>query len=191
VIVIEAPISSGYSAQVLAEAGKRFPGILIKCVITTSDSWPHIGGLREYAAQGIPLYVLDKNVPIVERLLPARHSRHPDSLEKKPEQERLVPVARQTIVGSGTNRIELYPLRGETSERQMIAYFPGLKMLYGSDAFQRDQEGKYFLPQTVSEVADAVAREHLEVEKFWMMHMGLTSWSEVVEELDRAQKPAE
>ena len=50
IVVIEAPISSGYSVQAIAEANKRFPGIPIKAVITTSDAWPHIGGVREYVA---------------------------------------------------------------------------------------------------------------------------------------------
>jgi hypothetical protein len=44
VIIIEAPISSGYSDKVIAEAKRRFPGLPIKAVISTSDAWPHIGG---------------------------------------------------------------------------------------------------------------------------------------------------
>ncbi len=44
VVVLEAPISSGYSAKVMAVAQSKFPGMPIKAVISTSDSWPHIGG---------------------------------------------------------------------------------------------------------------------------------------------------
>ena len=47
VVVLDAPISSGYSAQVLAEAARRFPGLRVKAVVSTSDAWPHIAGLRE------------------------------------------------------------------------------------------------------------------------------------------------
>ena len=37
----------------------------------------------------------------------------------------------------------------------MMVYFPEHKLLYGSDAFQKLPDGKYFYPQTVSEVAAA------------------------------------
>ncbi|HKD18792.1 MAG TPA: hypothetical protein VKG23_13150, partial [Thermoanaerobaculia bacterium] len=63
VVVLEAPISGGYSARVLDEAKRRFPGLPVKAVVTTSDSWPHFGGIREYVARGIPVYLLDLNVP--------------------------------------------------------------------------------------------------------------------------------
>ena len=59
IIVLEAPISSGYSAKVMAAAKERFPHMPIKAVITTSDSWPHLAGIREYVAQGVPIYALD------------------------------------------------------------------------------------------------------------------------------------
>src|SRR5262249_37234056 len=56
-VILEAPISWGYSAKVIAEAEKRFPNLPVKAVISTSDSWPHLGGLREYTASGIPAYI--------------------------------------------------------------------------------------------------------------------------------------
>ena len=58
-MVMEAPISSGYSVKVLDFAQTKFPGMAIKAVITTSDAWPHFAGLREYVARGIPVYVVE------------------------------------------------------------------------------------------------------------------------------------
>jgi hypothetical protein len=75
VVIIEAPISSGYSAKAIAEAHRRFPGTPVKAVITTSDSWPHLAGIREYVAQGIPIYHLDANAPILKRMIGALASR--------------------------------------------------------------------------------------------------------------------
>jgi hypothetical protein len=49
----------------------------------------------------------------------------------------LHPVSGKTVVGTGSNRMELYPIHGETSERQMMVYFPQHKLLYGSDPFQQ------------------------------------------------------
>ena len=177
IIVLEAPISAGYSAQVIRLAQTRYPGAPIKAVITTSDSWPHIGGVREYVAQGIPVYVVDRTVPLIERVVRAPHIQHPDALAKAPRPAKLRAVSSKMTIGTGPNRIELYPLRGETSERQMMVYFPEHKLLYGSDPFQQMGDGKLFYPQTVSELQSAVARENLAVDRFFMMHIGVNPWS--------------
>ena len=179
IVVLEAPISSGYSAHVIAEAQRRYPGVPVKAVISTSDSWPHMGGIREYVARGVPLYVLDRTLPLLHRLVAAPRTRLPDALARAPRTPRFVPVNAKAVIGSGPNRIELYPINGQTTERQMMAYFPGHKLLYGSDAFQKFNN-QYFYPQTIGEVRDAVAREHLNVVTFFMMHMGPTPWRELL-----------
>lgn len=180
IVVLEAPVSSGYSAKVLQIAQDKFPGIPIKAVITTSDSWPHIGGLREYVARGIPVYVLDRTVPLIERFLRSPRTRYPDALAKAPRPVNLHSVSGKTVIGTGPNRMEIYPIHGETSERQMMVYFPEHKLLYGSDPFQ-ELDGKFFYPQTVYELESAVEREHLSVERFFMMHIGPNSWSKALE----------
>ena len=74
IVVIEAPESEAKSRAVLADLRERFAGVPIKGVVTTSPMWAHIGGLREYVARGIPVYVLDANVPIISNLIAAPHS---------------------------------------------------------------------------------------------------------------------
>jgi hypothetical protein len=179
-VVLEAPMSSGYSAKAIEVAQSKFPGVAIKAVITTSDSWPHIGGLREYVARGIPVYVLDRTVPLIERFLRSPRTKYPDALAKAPRSSELRPVSAKTVIGTGPNRLEVYPIHGETSERQMMVYFPEHKLLYGSDPFQ-ELDGKFFYPQTVYELESAVEREHLSVQRFFMMHIGPKPWSKVHE----------
>jgi hypothetical protein len=179
VLIIEAPISSGYSAQVIAEARKRYPGKPIVGVVSTSDSWPHLAGVREYVAQGIPVYALDLNEPILRRLLATPYTSKPDALQRAPRAPQLHLVHDQLALGSGANRVLLVPLRGMTSERQLMVYFPQHQLLYGSDPFQKSEDGSYFTPQTVSELVQAVAREQLAVRRFYMMHMGPTPWAEL------------
>ena len=100
IVILEAPISSGYSAKVIAEAHRRYPGQPVKAVITTSDSWPHIAGLREYVAQGIPIYALDLNRPILERLIVAPHTNVPDALQRKPRKPLFHLVHDKTVLGT-------------------------------------------------------------------------------------------
>jgi len=186
-MVLEAPISSGYSSRLIAEAQRLFPGVPIKAVITTSDAWPHIGGLREYVARRIPVYAVARTLPLLQRFVNAPRTILPDTLAKSPKQPVFRPVSEKLELGSGPNRMEIYPLRGESSERQMMVFFPEHKLLYGSDAFQRLPDGTYFYPQTVSEVVAAVEREHLPVERFFMMHIRVTPWQDLLQLLENNQ----
>jgi hypothetical protein len=180
IVIIEGPLTSSYSDKVIADAKQRFDGAPIKAAITTSDSWPHIGGMREYAARGVPMYALDLNVPILERLFAAKYISSPDALARSPRRPTLRIVSGKTVVGAGPNRLELYPLRTVSGERQMMVYFPAHKLLYTSDLFTI-RDGNVFLPQMVSECVDAVSREHLEVTAAFGMHYDLLPWKTVVE----------
>jgi hypothetical protein len=155
----------------------------VKAVVTTSDSWPHIAGIRAYVALGVPIYCLDLNQPIVARLAHAHFSHPSDELELHPREPRFIPVSGKTVIGSGPTAIELYPLRGETGERQMIAYFPAQRLLYGSDPFQEGADGRYRTTQSVSELLAAAAREGLHPQRFFLMHVAPTDWSKLNESI--------
>ena len=185
VVVLEAPISNGYSARVIEEANRRFPGLPVKAVVTTSDSWPHFGGIREYAARGIPVYLLDLNVPQIRRALESPHRSHPDALAKAPRAPVLRAVSGRTVIGDGPNRIELYPFRGETGERMMMAFLPGPGILYASDLFQSGRGGP---PEYAWEVADAVRREKLSVTTVFAMHSDPASWQSLLDLVAAAAK---
>ena len=178
-VIIEAPIGSHYSVQVLDEVAKRYPGARVKAVITTSDAWPHLGGVREYVARGIPVYGLDLNQPILDRLLKANYGAKPDALAKAPKPARFTWVSAKTALGTGDTRMELYPVRGENGERMLAAYFPAHRLLYTSDEIQRQRAGGFFMPQLLLEVRDLIQREHLDVDRVFGMHIGSIPWSEV------------
>lgn len=185
-VVIEAPIGSGYSAGVLAEAAKRWPGVPVKAVITTSDAWPHMGGVREYVARGIAVYALDLNRPILERLLAADYTGRPDALARSPRAPRFTWVSGKTVIGSGDTRIELYPVHGENGERMLFAYLPAARLLYSSDEIMRDRTKNFFMPEYLVEVRDAVTRYGLSVERIFGMHIGPTPWTEIESAIAKA-----
>ena len=170
IVILEAVVSSGYSAKIIEDAQKRFPGLPIKAVITTSDSWPHVGGIREYVARGIPIYALDLNRPILTRMIEAPHKQHPDALSKTPRAPKFTFVSQRTSLGAGENRMEIIPFRTVTGERQMMVYFPGAKLVYTSDLFALSRTGDLFLPQTAQEAVDAITRENLSVDRIYGMH---------------------
>ena len=94
--VIEAPISAAYSQADITRlrASRRS----LAEVVTTSDAWPHIGGMREYVAEDAPVYALDLNRPILERLFLAPHRTTPDHLATRPRRADWRLVSRRTAI---------------------------------------------------------------------------------------------
>ncbi|TQF12560.1 hypothetical protein FJV41_28470 [Myxococcus llanfairpwllgwyngyllgogerychwyrndrobwllllantysiliogogogochensis] len=189
-VIIEAPLSSGYSARVMDEAQRRFPGVKVKAVVTTSDAWPHIGGLREYVARGVPLHVLDLNRPLVERLLKSPRTLTPDALAKSPRSSAIRPVGTRTTLGSGKNRLELVPVRTETGERMLFVGLPEHRLLYTSDLVQPMPDGSFFNVQQLAETVEVVAREKLEVGRVFGMHLSAREWSDVTTAVEKVRAPA-
>jgi hypothetical protein len=179
ILVLEGQISSGYSQKVLDEVHRRYPDQPVKGVITTSDSWPHIGGLREYAARGIPIYAPDLNQEVLDRLFAAPHTQRPDALQQHPRKAILKLISKRTSLGTGSNRVELIPYRTETGERQMLVYFPEYKLLYTSDLFAPDTADTWFTPEYLLEFKEAVTREHLAVDNIFGMHYDLTPMQKI------------
>ena len=176
IVVLEGPISSGYSTKVFDQAHKLYPDMPVKAVITTSDSWPHIGGLREYVARGIPIYALDLDKAVLERLFAASHRMRPDDLQLHPRSAELHLLGKRSTLGAGPNRMELIPYRTETGERQMLVYFPEYKLLYTSDLFAPDAGDTWFTPEYLLELKLALARENLDVSQVFGMHYDVTPY---------------
>jgi hypothetical protein len=183
IVVLEAPISSRYSEQVVAEAAALFPDKQIKALITTSDAWPHVAGIREYVALGIPIHALDLNEPLLDRIIHAPRTRRPDRLARIAGTEaRFETVAGPVTVGAGAERFTIYPIRGEGGERMLAVWFPEHRLLYASDLIQPGQEG-FFMPSYLADVAAMVRREALEPETVFAMHLGPTPWQAIVDAL--------
>ncbi|HEU5400098.1 MAG TPA: MBL fold metallo-hydrolase [Terriglobales bacterium] len=189
-VILEAPISGAHTQALLAEAHKRFPNVPMKAAITTSDAWPHFGGIREIVANSIPIYAVDLNQPILTRFINAPFKQSPDTLAKSPKLAKFHWISEKTIIGSGPNRLELYPMRNASGERMMMVYFPQHKLLYTSDLLQSGQNGPFFMMEYVREAADAARRENLSVDRFFGMHMPMSPWTNVEKALAATESGA-
>jgi len=189
VLVLEAPISPGYTQGVFAKAHSEYPQSSIKGVLSTSDSWPHMAGVREAVAEGLPVYVLDLNRPLLDRLVSAPHRLQADALQRHPKAPRWISVGGPVRIGQGANRVMLYPLRGASTERQYMVYFPEHHLLYASDTLALNPDHSLYDPDLMFEVAQAVAREHLHVDTVYAMHEGPTPWTDVLRMVNQAVSP--
>lgn len=190
IVVIEGAISSGYSQQHLEFLRKRYPNKPIKAVIATSDAWPHIGGIREYAANEIPIYTHQLNQQIISDLLTSDRSLNPDSQALDPKQPNFNLIANPQILNDPETPIEIYPVNGEAGERMIALYFPKQKVLYASDLIQMTgrKRDRFFAPQYLSEVKALIDRHDLKIETVFAMHLSPIPWSRVTEALKAYQK---
>lgn len=190
VLVLEAPISGSYVQGILAKVRSEYPGVPIKGVLSTSDSWPHMAGVRQAVAEGVPVYALDLNKPLLDRLVSAPHRLQPDDLQLHPKTPHWITVGDRVEIGTGANRVVLYPLRGASTERQYMVYFPQYKLLYASDTLALNGDNTLYDPDLMYEVMQAVAREHLDVQTVYAMHQGPTPWVDVQRMVDQAMTPS-
>jgi len=168
-VLFEAHISASYLHGVVDEAHQRFPGLPVKAVIMTSDPWAHLGGFREAVAMGIPIYVNARSIPFLTALAASPHTLDPDSLSHVRRAPRFIPVVGKRIIGSGPDRIELYPVGGPYGERMTIVYFPAKRLLYGADFVFHDRNpdgssAATFWRTPTLDLRAAVARQHLAVD---------------------------
>jgi hypothetical protein len=145
----------------------------IKALISTSNAWLHIGGIRAFAAlPGIKIYHPARNRPIIEKLLKAPYITEPDAFAKilKPSFS-LTGITDTLAVGTGNNRLVLYAYKTETGDRQMMVYFPQYKLVYTSDLYQgSDGKRKYWDPQIVWEVYHSIKTRKIVVQQFYSTH---------------------
>lgn len=181
VVVLDAPISPGYSRQVIAESRRRFPGLPIKAVVTsTAFAW-HIGGLREYAARGIPIYLRDRNVPIVRKMLGTSYTLASDAGPKRSAQPILRAVSRQTTLGRGTNAITLIPIRyGE--QPMLMSWIKDASLLHTAEMVQPlGPNGSLLFPEALLEITRSVEEAGIPTANLKVigMHMSPTAWTEI------------
>jgi hypothetical protein len=188
IVILEAPISGLYTQGVIREARKRHPGNPINSVLSTSDSWPHTGGVRLAVAQGLPVYILDLNRPLLDKMMSAPHTIEPDALQKSKQSKEphWKIVAKKQEIGAGANRMELYPVRGASTERQYMVYFPEHHLLYASDTLALNDDGTLYDPELMYEVAQAVKRENLIVDTVFAMHQGPIPWAQVIALIEKS-----
>jgi hypothetical protein len=189
IVILEAPISSLYTRGVIEEARKRYPGAAVKAILSTSDSWPHWGGVRYAVSQGFPVYILDLNRPLLDRMIEAPHTLVPDDLQTSRTRPKWQIVTSTETLGSGANRLELHPVRGASTERQYMVYFPAQKLLYASDTLVLNDDDSLYDPELMHEIALAVARDHLKVDTVFAMHQAPVAWSKVMTQIEKARSP--
>jgi len=174
IVVIESPLSSTYGEALLDEVKQMYPNSPVKALVSTSDAWLHLGGIRAFAAIKTPIYYVHENEEIVKNILAATYTTYPDAFQASGVKSFTLKSVKQiTTIGKGANELQLIPFNTETGDRMMMVYFPNQKLLYCSDLYQpKDSKGNYWQPHYAWEVLSAIQKNKLPADiSFYAMHM--------------------
>ncbi|HEX8776728.1 MAG TPA: hypothetical protein VF738_01315 [Rhodanobacter sp.] len=186
-VIIDAPISSGYSRKVLDEAARRFPGVPVKALVTSTAFYWHVAGIREYAARGIPIYARDRNIPVIRALLNAPHTLAPDTLARHPASPILRPVSQPTHLGQGRNAIVLYPV-SEGEQPMLMSWIANAHLLHTAEmVMPLGPQGALLQPESLLELKHSVEKTPVATRGLRMigMHMRPTPWSTLLDTLKK------
>lgn len=177
-VIIDAPISTGYSRKVLDEAARRFPGVPVKALITSTAFYWHAAGVREYAARGIPIYVRDRNEAVIRQMLSRPHTLAPDALAQHPVAPIIRPVSKATVIGHGHNAIVLYPV-SEGEQPMEMSWIADAHLLHtGEMVMPLGPNGALVQPESLLELKNSVEATPIATNGLRMigMHMRPTDW---------------
>jgi hypothetical protein len=174
-VLLDAPLSDVYFARTFDEVQHRF-GKPPSAVVLTDHITPQLSGVREAAARGVTLDVLDANLGFVAALLAAPYTLAPDALARTPRRPKLTPISARTVLGDGATRVELIPMRTSLGERVMLAWLPVPRILWVASALALDRDGKA-TPSRRAELDAVIARDHLDVDRVVGPRLAPTSWA--------------
>jgi hypothetical protein len=177
IVIVEGPHSNANSEQVLSYARSAFPNVPVLGVVSTDYFEFHVAGLPAYAAAHVPIYVLDKNVDLVRRMLSSNNSEH--KLTERELGQLLHTVRNRMEIGSGVNRMALLPFRSSTGARMMAVYFPDGKLLYCSDMFLPMAWAHQYWTEHLSEISDLIEREKLDVQSVAGVSVPPQNWKDL------------
>lgn len=181
-VIVDAPISDAYSRKVLDEAARRFPGVPVKALVTSTAFYWHVAGVREYAARRIPIYVRDRNEATVRKILAAPHTLVPDALALHPKTPDIRTVSKATTIGHGHNAIVLYPIAQGEQPMEMTWIADAHLLHTGEMLMPLGPNGALVQPESLFEAKRSIEATPIPTKGLKMigMHMRPTDWEVLV-----------
>jgi len=177
VVAVEAPLYDEYTRSALTQVKAAFPGKPLKKVIVTHFHYDHVGGIREFVADGgLTVLAAQGPVPFFEKVFQGPHTVHPDRLEGCPVQVAVEGVIDSLILpmADGGN-LELHHIRSDHADGMLIVYLSKPKIVFESDIWNPTPQmpppysGRGRLP---IQLCEAIETLHLEVDTVVGGHSG-------------------
>jgi glyoxylase-like metal-dependent hydrolase (beta-lactamase superfamily II) len=177
VVAVEAPLYDEYTRSVLAQVKAAFPGKPLRKVVATHFHYDHIGGIREFVADGdVTVLAGEESVSFFEEVFKSSHRVHPDRFEFSPVAVNVEAVKDSLslpMADGGT--LQLHHITCDHADDMLIAYLSKSKLVFESDIWNPTAHvptpgtGRGRLPLQLCEAIEAL---HLDVETIVGGHSG-------------------
>ncbi|PYR89803.1 MAG: MBL fold metallo-hydrolase, partial [Acidobacteria bacterium] len=189
-VIIEGGAGDDRTMATIAEAKRMFPAKPIKYLVNTHHHFDHSGGIRAYAAEGIPIITHESHKRFYEeQIFKNPHTLNPDRLAKMPRAVMIETIKDKRVLTDGNMTLELHLVRGNLhAEGMLMAYVPKEKLIIQADLFT-PRPGAPPLPAPspyTTNFVENVERLKLDVQRVAHVHGGTDSWAEVLKAAGRS-----
>jgi glyoxylase-like metal-dependent hydrolase (beta-lactamase superfamily II) len=126
-IAMEAPNDDGQSIPSIALAKQRYPGKPIKYLVLSHHHVDHIGGMRQYAAEGATIVVGKGDGDYFRKVL-ARPETLNWNAPKAAFAPKVIEVNDKWTINDAGREVSFYVIDNPHAEDMMIGYLPDLKL---------------------------------------------------------------
>ncbi|MEV0068615.1 MBL fold metallo-hydrolase [Amycolatopsis sp. NPDC050768] len=183
-LAVESPMYDDYSRAALAQVKRAFPGKPLHELVCTHFHYDHVGGVREFAADGdLTVHVGTPSVAFFQRALSAPHEVDPDRLATGPVKTTVRGIADTlTFDTAGGGTVAVHRIVSDHADDMVIVYVSSGKLVFNSDLWNPtpappapgDQRGRL-----ATQLYDAIQALGLDVDTVVGGHRGSdgTTWA--------------
>jgi glyoxylase-like metal-dependent hydrolase (beta-lactamase superfamily II) len=190
VLVVEGPLNDERATAVIAEARRLVPGKPIRYVINSHHHFDHAGGLRAFAAEGIPVITHESSRAFFETALMAPATMTPDRQQGARRQVAVEGVRDKRVLTDGTRTVEIHHLASSTHATDMLmVYLPKERILIEADVFTPGPPNApvpAILNPLSVDLADSITRLGLGVDRLLPLHGPIVPVAELTRAIGRS-----
>ncbi len=191
VLVVEGPLNDERATAVIAEARRLVPGKPIRWVINSHHHSDHAGGLRAFAAEGIPVITHETNRAFFESALMAPATVTSDRQQAARRKVAVEGVRDKRVLTDGARSVEIHHMAGNThADGLLMVYLPKERILIQADAYTPAPPNAP--PPTIVnplsvDLADNIARLGMGVDKLLPLHGRIVPLVELTRAIGRGK----
>ncbi|HEY4457777.1 MAG TPA: MBL fold metallo-hydrolase [Pseudonocardiaceae bacterium] len=176
-LAVESPLYEEYSRAALAQVKAAFPDKPLRDLVGTHFHYDHIGGIREFAADGdLTVHVGTPTVRFFEDILRSPHDTDPDRLTSVPRTATVIGIDDRLVLPTAHGgTVEIHHITSDHADDMLIVYVSDGKLVFNSDLWNPtpimprsgDQRGRL-----ATQLYDAIGRLGLDVTTIVGGHSG-------------------